>query len=169
VDVKKLLALGVAGAIAVGAWMWWTSDRRRLSARIDEMVELFEKSGPEDQLTAFGHTRQIVAMFAPGFVILARPYEGSIADRQQLAAVVQRYREGNTRIEIGDAERAISIDPERGTAETSAVFSLSGGRGVGGGVERFRARIAWVRLDGEWKIHEVEILEVLERGGLLGV
>lgn len=166
-DLRKLLAAVAIVAIAVGAWSWWTSDRRRLSARIDEMVSLFEKSAPEDQLTAFGRTRQIVALFAPGFVILARPYEGTITDRQQLAAVVQRYREGRSTIEVADAERSIEIDSGRGTAETSAVFSLSAG--AGGGVETFRARIGWVRVEGEWLVHEVEILEVIERGGVFGL
>ena len=124
-DLRRPLALVTVVAVAVGAWMWWTSDRRRLSARIDEMTSLFEKSGPEDQLTAFGRTRQIVGLFAPGFVILARPYEGTLTDRQQLAAVVQRYREGRSTIDVADAERSIEIDSGRGTAETSAVFSLS--------------------------------------------
>ena len=85
-----------------------------------------------------------------------------------LAAIVLRYRESSTRIEIGDAERELAIDGARGTAETTALFVLSGDRGGGPGRERFRARLAWVRIDGDWKIQEFEILEVLERG-LLGL
>lgn len=149
----KRIALIVATAIAlVVLWSWWTSDRRRLAARLDEIEELFEKSRAEDQLTSFGKTRAIVELFAPGFVVLA--------------GIVQRYRDGSERIEISDSERRFEIDAERGVAESAALFAVAGG--AGGGGERFRARIAWARIDGEWRIQEFEIVEVLEPGGRLG-
>ncbi|KAB2966398.1 MAG: hypothetical protein F9K18_05670 [Thermoanaerobaculia bacterium] len=166
-NVKRLVAAAVLVTALAGIWIWWTSDRRRLNARLDEIESLFEKSGPEDQLTSFGRTRQIVAMFAPGFVASARPYEGAITDSQQLAAIVMRYRDGSERIEIGDREREVAIDSPRGTAETTAVFAVKGSRGGGPGGETFRARIAWMRTDGVWKVQEFEVLEVLE-GSLLG-
>ena len=162
---RLVAALGVL-ALLVGGWLWWSSDERRLARRLEEMERLFEKQGSEDQLSSFGRTRRIVQMFAPGFLVMARPYEGSVSDLQQLAAIVQRYRDSSERIEIDAARREISIDSARGTAESSADFAVSGGSGGRG--ERFRARIAWVRLDGVWMIQEVEILEVLERG-LLGL
>lgn len=165
---RRLVAAALVVAAAAGAWAWWTSDRRRLNARLDEIEELFEKSGPEDQLTSFGRTRQIVAMFAPGFVASARPYEGTITDAQQLAAIVMRYRDGSERIGIGDRERTVEIDSARGTAATAATFVVTGTRGRGPGGETFRARIAWIRADGEWRIQEFEVLEVLE-GSLLGL
>jgi len=164
----RLVALALLVLALVALLAWWTSDRRRLGARLAELEGLLEKSAPEDQLTAFGRTRRIVAAFAPGFVVSARPYEGTITDPQQLAGVVMSYRASSARIEIDDAERDLSIDGARGTAETTALFVLSGDRGNGPGRERFRARIAWVRLDGDWRVQEFEILEVLERG-LLGL
>jgi hypothetical protein len=169
VNAKRLVVVAVLAVALIVLWSWWRSDRRRISARLDEIESLLDKSGAEDQLTAFGRTRRIVAAFAPGFVVLARPYEGSISDAQQLAAVIQRYRESSSRIEVGDSGRDTAIDSARGTAETTAVFRLAGERGSGPGTERFRARIAWVKSDGEWRIQEFEILEVLERGGLLGL
>lgn len=167
-NAKRLVAAALVLAVVAGVWAWWTSDRRRLSARLDEIEALFEKDGAEDQLTSFGRTRQIVALFAPGFVASARPYEGTITDAQQLAAVVMRYRDGAERIEVGDSEREIELDATRGTAGTTAVFAVRGVRPGGPGSERFRARIAWIRTDGEWRIQEFEVLEVLE-GSLLGL
>jgi hypothetical protein len=156
-------------AVLIAGWVWWSSDARRLGARLAELEAAFEKDGPEDQLASFGKTRRIVELFAPGFLILARPYEGSISDRQQLAAIVQRYRDSARTIDVSSGSRETEVHSERGTAETTAVFSISGDRGGGGpGGERFRARIAWSRAEGEWRIQEVEILEVLERG-LLGL
>ncbi len=166
--MKRILVVGVLGAGLIGAWLWWSSDVRKLERRLSEIEELFGKSGPEDQLTAFGKTRQIVGLFAPGFVVLARPYQGSIADTAQLAAVIQSYRSSAGRIDVASGERSTEIDSERGTAETRATFAVSGERGGGPGGDRFRARIAWVKLEGEWRIQEFEILEIVERGGMLG-
>jgi hypothetical protein len=167
--VNRALGALAAAAILVGGWLWWSSDARRVGARLAELQAAFEKDGPEDQLTSFGKTRRIVELFAPGFLILARPYEGSISDRQQLAAVVQRYRDSARTIDVASGSRETEVDSARGTAETTAVFSISGDRGGGGsGGERFRARIAWSRTEGEWRIQQIEILEVLERG-LLGL
>lgn len=164
--MKRVALAAVLLAALVALGLWWSSDRRRLAARLDEVVELFEKSDAEDQLTSFGRTRAIVELFAPGFVVLAEPYQASITDRQQLAAIVQSYRDGSERIDISDSDRSFEIDAARGIAESAALFAVSGGRGGGG--ERFRARIAWARTDGEWRIQEFEIVEVLEPGGRLG-
>ena len=124
----KRFAVAAALLVAlVGFWSWWSSDRRRLAARLDEVVELFEKSRAEDQLTSFGRTRAIVELFSPGFVVLAKPYEGSITDRQQLAAIVQSYRDGSERIDISDSERSIEVDAARGVAESAALFAVSRG------------------------------------------
>ncbi len=153
--MQRLVAALVVAVLAITGWAWWSSDRRRLAARLDEIRSWLEKSGPEDQLTSFGNTRRIVEAFAPGFVVLARPYEATITDRQQLAAVVQRYRDGADTIRIGATGREFRVDPTTGTAESSAHFAVSG-QGLAGG-DRFDARIAWVRIDGEWQIREFEI------------
>jgi hypothetical protein len=164
--VKRIAVAAALLVVLAALWSWWTSDRRRLAARLDQVVGLFEKSGAEDQLTSFGRTRAIVELFSPGFVVLAKPYQASITERQQLAAIVQSYRDGSDRIDVSDSDRSFEIDAARGIAESAALFAVSGGRGGGG--ERFRARIAWVRIDGEWRIQEFEIVEVLEPGGRLG-
>jgi hypothetical protein len=165
---NRLIGLVLLVAAVIGIHVWWSSDRRRINARLAELEEMLGKSGAEDQLAAFGRTRHIVEQFAPGFVVSAKPYEGTITDLQQLAAVIMKYRESSGRIAVADSERDLAIDDARGTAETTALFVISGDRGGGPGRERFRARVDWVRIGGEWKIQEFEILEVLERG-LLGL
>lgn len=157
--MRRLVSGLLVLVLAAAAWGWWTSDRRRLSARLAAIQEWFEKSGPEDQLTSFGKTRRIVEAFAPGFVVLARPYEATVTDRQQLAAIVQRYRDGAAAIRVDAAEREVRIDRGLGSAETSARFAVA--EGALGRGERFRARIVWVRDQGEWWIREFEITEVL--------
>jgi hypothetical protein len=164
--MRRLAAVLVLVVAAWAAWAWWRSDERRIAARWKGALVAFEKSGQEDQLTAFGKVRDIVSLFAPGFVISARPYEGTIADGQQLAAVVARYRDSARRIQVSDADREIALFENR-TAEMTAVVQIDGERGSGPGRERFRVRAAWREDDGLWRIQELEIVEVLEDRGLL--
>jgi hypothetical protein len=163
--MRRALALAVLVAGLAAGWLWWGSDRRRIQARFDEAMTLFEKSGPESQLDAFARVRGIVGLFAPGFVAMARPYEGTITDAQQLAAVVASYRSSAERIAVSDGSRELVLQPERATAEMVTTVTVDGIRGGRPGRERFRLRLAWREDDGAWRIQELEVLEVLETGG----
>lgn len=163
--MKRLLLLLLIAGLALWGWRWWHSDERRILARWQEAQELFEKSGPEDQLTAFGRVRSITELFAPGFVVSARPYEGTIAGAQELAAIVHRYRDGARTIEIADGERELELY-DNATALLTATVRVAGERAGGPGRERFRVRVAWRGDEGIWRISELEILEVLEDPGL---
>jgi hypothetical protein len=163
--VKRLLLLLLIAGLALWGWRWWRSDERRILARWHSAQELFEKSGPEDQLTAFGRVRSITELFAPGFVVSARPYEETLAGTQELAAVVHRYRDGAKTIEVADGERDLELF-DNATALLTATVRVAGERGSGPGRERFRVRVAWREDEGVWRISELEILEVLEDSGL---
>jgi hypothetical protein len=163
--VRRWVVLVLVAAVAAAAFVWWRSDRRRLVARWTEAQELIEKSGPEGQLDAFARVRGVVGLFAPGFVVFARPYEGTISDAQQLAAILHAYRDSAERIEISDSERRIELHPERGTADLEATVDVIGLRGGSPGRERFRVRVAWREDGGVWRIQELEIVEVLETTG----
>ncbi len=164
--MKRVLTLAVAAIAAWALWSWWRGDERRIASRWEGALEAFEKSGPEDQLTALAKVRAIVALFAPGFSISARPYEETIADTQQLAAIVHRYRDRARRIVVSDADRDIELFENR-TAELSAVVQIDGEESGGPGRERFRVRVAWREDEGVWRIQELEIVEVLADRGLL--
>jgi len=164
--MRRAIVLAVLAAGLAGGWLWWGSDRRRVSARFDEAMALFEKSGPEGQLDAVARVRGIVGLFAPGFVAMARPYEGTITDSAQLAAIVASYRGSAERIAVADSGRELVLRPENGTADLTTTVTVDGVRGGVPGRERFRARVAWRRDDGIWRIQEFEILEVLDTSGL---
>lgn len=164
--MRRILALAVLAAVLAGGWLWWGSDRRRIHARFDHAEELFTKSGPESQLDAFARVRDIVGLFAPGFVVMARPYEGTISDAQQLAGIVAAYRASAERIEVTDSGRELELRPENGTAELVTTVTVDGIRGGGPGRERFRVRVAWREDEGTWSIQELEILQVLDSSGL---
>jgi len=164
--VRRAIVLAVLVAALAGGWLWWGSDRRRIHARFDRAEELFAKSGAESQLDAFARVRGIVGLFAPGFVVMARPYEGTITDAQQLAGIAASYRASAERIAVHDSGRRLDLRPENGTAELTTTVTVDGVRGGSPGRERFRVRVAWRKDDGVWSIQELEILEVLDTSGL---
>ena len=164
--MRRALALAVLVAGLTAGWLWWGSDRRRIQARFDEAITLFEKSGAETQLEAFARVRGIVGLFAPGFVAMARPYEGTITDAQQLAGIVASYRASAERIAVADAGRELVLRPQNATAELTTTVTVDGVRDGGPGRERFRLRVAWREDAGVWRIQELEILEVLDGAGL---
>jgi len=101
--MRRAIALAALLAGARGRLALVGSDRRRVNARFDEAISLFEKSGRREPADAFARVRGIVGLFAPGFVAMARPYEGTITDAQQLAGIVASYRSSAERISIGDS------------------------------------------------------------------
>lgn len=164
--MKRAVGLALLVAALVGVWLWWASDRRRIHARFDEVEALFAKAGPEGQVDAFVRVRGIVALFAPGFVVQARPYEETLTDAQQLAGIVAAYRASAERIVVTDSGRELTLRAENATAELTTAVRVDGVRAGAPGQERFRVRVAWRKDDGVWRIQEFEILEVLETSGL---
>lgn len=162
----RLVALLALAAILAGLFFWWRSDRRRIVAQFETLQDELEKRGEEGTIDRLGHARGVSEIFAEGFVILAQPYEGTIADRQQLMAVVDRYRASAERITVSDSEVDIQLRPNA-TADMAAVVEAVGLRPGGPGRERLRIRVAWREDDGVWRIQELEVLEVLDSSGLL--
>ncbi len=161
----RLVALLALAAILGGLFFWWRSDRRRIVVQFEELQSALAKSGSEGTLDRLAHAREIAALFADGFVILAQPYEGTIEDRQQLMAIVDRYRESAETISVSDSEVEVTLRPNA-TADMTAVVEAVGLRPGGPGRERLRIRVAWREDSGVWRIQELEVLEVLDSSGL---
>lgn len=162
---SRLLLAGVLALAALALWRLWPSERRAIERQFDRLLEAMEKSGTEDQLTAFGRARRVSRLFSPGFLVVARPYEGAISDAQQLIGVVAHYRGSVERLEIVVQKSDLAIDSRRGTAEQRALL-LTVSQGGGLGRQSFDFRFAWTKIDGDWLVHEAELLAV-EGGSLL--
>jgi len=163
--VKRLVALALLVAVATGGWIWWKSDRRQIERALGRLERACEKDGAESPLSLVGRAGTLLEAFAPGLLVRAAPYAGTLTDARELVGVIERYRATASRIRITDDERQLDVGPN-GTAEMTLLVRVSGERGSGPGREAFRARLYWVRTDGGWKIREVEVLEVLETTGL---
>lgn len=160
--------VGAAAAVAVAlllALRWYRSDERRIRKAFDDLLAAVEKSGEESPLDRLGHARSFSKLFAASFVITAKPYEGTITDRQQLMAIVDGYRTNAESVRARGVDRELTVRGN-GTADLYAVIEIDGAYGSGPGRERFRARFSWVKEDGDWRISEAEILERLESSGL---
>lgn len=163
--MRRLLAAAAVLALGLATWLWLHNDRRQIERRFDRLLRACEKSAPDSPLSLLERGRILGDSFATGFVVHARPYEGTISEARELAAIVHRYRATARTVRISTGEAEIEL-AERGTAEMTTVIAVSGDRGAGPGGERFRARFFWVRERGEWRIRELEIVEVLETTGL---
>jgi len=163
--VKRVLALLALVAFGVIAWRLWPSDRRRIERRLDQLVAACEKSEPDTPLRLFSGTQTILDSFAPRFVVKAAPYGGTISDARELNGLIQRYRASARTVAIAVTDRAVEVS-SHGTAEMRGVFRIRGDRGAGPDSESFRAQIFWVEEDGDWRIRELEVVEVLDRSGL---
>jgi hypothetical protein len=163
----RLAAAAVLLAAAAGAWSWWRSPERRLARRLDALVELLEKEGEEGSLPAAATARAAVDFFAPGFLVRARPYEGTLADPRELTGAVLRFRAAAPRVAIQVADREVEVAPGERTGTVVFVATVTLEReGAGPGRESWRVRSLWVQDAGEWRISELELAERLG-GGLL--
>jgi hypothetical protein len=163
--MKRLL---IAAGLIVAIWLgygWWNSDSRQIGKALDRFEHACDKDGPDSPLSIIGRTETILAAFAPGFVATANPWEGTFTDPVAVAGAIQRYRALANRVRVSDTERSLEVK-ENGTAEMTATFRVQGDAGLRGG-EAFRARIFWVKDQGDWKIREFRIVERLETGGIL--
>ena len=163
--MKRILALVAVVLAATAAYLWSQSDRRRIERALDRLESACEKEGPDSPMALLARNQTITGSFAPGFLAVAEPYQGSFTDAQELARAIHVYRASSRRISVDDAERRLEIGRD-GTAEMETVFRVAGESGSGPGIERFRAKLFWVEHEGDWKIREFRVVEVVEAGGL---
>ncbi len=167
--MKRWIAIGALLAAGVGIWLWWGSDRRRIDRRLARLERVCEKSGSEGEgaLDLIGRGEAILDAFAPGFVVTAHPYEGTLTDGRQLVGAIETYRRRCERVRVHDGEEKLTIS-DHGTAEMDVLFAVDCRRGGGpsGSGARFRAHLFWVDTDQGWKIRDFEIVKVLEDRGL---
>ena len=79
--------------------------------------------------------------------------------------VVDRYRGSAETIAVSDSDVELALRPNA-TADMTAVVEAVGLRPGGPGRERLRLRVAWREDEGEWRIQELEVVEVLDSSGL---
>jgi hypothetical protein len=166
--LRVLIALAAVVALAL-AWSWWRSPQRRLYRRLDALAQHLEKHGDEGSLALAATAQGVGDFFAPGFLVRARPYAGELRDRQELAGAVMRLRGGARRIDVDISDRHLTFAPDRRSGELLYVAGVTLDRGAGPAHESWRVRSLWIVDGDEWRISELELVERLEGGGVLGI
>jgi hypothetical protein len=162
--VRRLLAASALAVLVFIAWSWWQSPQRRLYRRLDALLAQLEKDGEESRLAAAATARGVLDYFAPGFVVRAAPYEGTLTDSQQLMGAVMRFRDGAGRISATAGERETLLQESPRTAAMTFVVTVVMDAGRGPSQERWRVRSLWLEDGGEWRLSELELAERLEGG-----
>lgn len=163
-DWRKLLAVALALGLLAAAVGHFRSDQRRIHRQLSALTGLLDKDGPEEALQAAGTARRVTALFTPGFLVSARPYQGRITDSQQLAAAVLRFRAAGEEITIATRDRELELRPNE-TASLHFVATVTLRRPERTSRESYRVRTQWQKDEGDWTINELELLEVLEGTG----
>lgn len=158
--------------LAIGAAFWlyqqWAGEERRILRRLDEMRDLIEKGGGENDLIAANKARQLGEMFADEFALHLTPIGETVTDRQRLMQVALQYRRQHDRIGLDFRDRELTVAAGSQQAEMLSVAHLGAWRDGGRSQQGFRLRLLWQQRDSVWSIRELEVLEVLE-GTLFGL
>lgn len=167
---RRVLALLLAVGMAIGLFVWWTSDERRIRRRLARATELMEKEGPEPELGALAAMREVAEIFAPEFVAIAEPVGARITDRRELVGLLHSARSRWTSIEIDVANLEIDVR-ENETALSGFVARVTTSLDGRESREAYRMRVDWVEEEDRWSIHEAVLVEVIESAdrGLLGL
>jgi len=167
----RAIRLAVLAAIVAAAWLgwsWWRSPERRIHRRLDALMDKLEKHGGESALAGAATARGVLDLFAPGFIVRARPYANELRDPQELAGAVMRFRGGARRLEVAVSDSQLTLGPGERSGELVFSAAVSLDRGAGAGHERWRVRSLWIEDGGEWRIAELDLLERIEGNGTLG-
>lgn len=158
---RIVLSLLVLALLGVG-YQYCFSDRARLNRRLSELEELLTKEGPEEQIAAAANARAVTEMLAPGFVLVATPYEGTMSDPRQVFSGVLRLRQAGSTVDVDFRHREIEIQSGNRTGVVGFLARVTLDLGDRTGREGYRVRTVWREEGGAWLLSEAEILEVLE-------
>ena len=154
-------------ALAVGIWLFshMGGEKRRIEKRLDRLVELVEKDGPENDLVAANKARNVGLLFARDFQIdLQGRARGVVTERQRIAQVMLRYRSAPSRLVLAFRDVESELDDAERAADMTAVAIASATTDGDLQRRRFRLFFHWVKEDREWVIRRAELVEELEAG-----
>ncbi|MBZ0111729.1 MAG: hypothetical protein K8J08_04645 [Thermoanaerobaculia bacterium] len=164
-----LLAVFLVGLVWLG--FWWQSDERRLLAALEALEQSLCKPGTESDLVSLVRSQETLALFAPQFSLSAVPYDGGLSTPRELVAGLHRFRGAADAIDVVLAKEELELY-ENGTAWLlfrATVKMERGGLGRRSGHEVYRVNSQWVEIDGDWRVREIEVLEILSEGAGFGI
>ncbi len=167
--MSRALRWGAVAAVAALAAWWWLGrdpDERAIGRQIERALELAEKQPGETQLAGLERAREIAELFAADFEVRARPLDFATRDRRELARAIVGYRAGAERIWARIEERELYVDEASRRAAMPLTVEFGQGVSLGRARDAYRFQVSWVEEDGEWRMDSVELVEVVQGGGM---
>lgn len=147
-------------------FLWRERDEQIINRRLNEIVELAEKSRNEAPLLTMSQSREILQYISQTPQIQFGPPLPVIRDRESLGAAILQVRQAASVLEIRIIERTIRLAPDSQSAEMQVEAEANVSHAGEGGTDRRRFVIEWVKEDGEWVIERVHLLQGTPLPGL---
>ncbi len=156
---KKALLAGLLIVVVALAlfWLGRSGDERIINRRLDDLISLVNKDGPESQIEALGKARRISTFFVEQPLVRALPNQGVAHDRDRVAGILVVARNQASSIQVAMRNRQIHLSEDGLRARI--YFTGSANVVYSGGSDRHRAdyTMEMIKRDGEWLIVSVDI------------
>ncbi|MFP4225638.1 MAG: nuclear transport factor 2 family protein [Desulfobacterales bacterium] len=162
-----ILIIACLAAGLVGFFIFYQTDAEKIHSRLDELADRVSKTEPENELMAAGHAKNIAELFTDPCVleIPHTPYREISGEfsRQDIRAYAMSGRGRYKQIQLNIYD--ISIDfPDETTANVRLTARVKTGENDGTQFDEFNELACeFVKIEGDWYIHRVAAVEVLER------
>ena len=162
-----ILIIACLAAGLVGFFIFYQTDAEKIRSRLEELAERVSKDESENELMAAGHAKNIAEIFTDPCVleIPQTPYREVSGEfsRQDIRAYAMSGRARYERIKLDLYD--ISIDfPDENTANVRLTARVKTGENDGTPFDEFNELACeFVKIEGDWYIHRVAAVEVLEK------
>lgn len=164
VNVKTLgVAALVAVAVIVLAVRFWPGEERAIRARLAVIEKIGSKAGAEQPLESLSKARQIAGLFNdPSQLVIESVNHVGSYSRQQIQERIVMVRAAYVTATVSLHDLAVGLTG-KDTATVHGTIRVRG-QGASGPVADVRElRAGMAKIDGQWLMTEVTLVEVLER------
>lgn len=158
----KVKIIGVAVAVVAVVFLIMqlgkSDDEQQISALLDKLETLGSKEANETQIETLGTARKL------GFCFVEQPYLrvphfSQAGTRQQLTGAMAGLRTQVIEADVSISSRAIKVSEDGRTASVNFIGTADVKARSGDEYSRQRYNMKLVKIDGDWLITEVTMLE----------
>lgn len=145
--------------VAVAAWWFWPTDRRRIIAAGRELAEAASIPASEPDLARVTRAAALSRLLAPGVRLIGPTGRVAIDGREAALGLATRLRppRGLT-VTIGDLDPSFSDDGTTATARTQVTLREPGAEGGPDSVDEREVKVTWIRANA-WQLSQIEIMD----------
>ena len=153
-----LVALAV---LAIGAYLFWPTDERRVRRRLEALAEAVNER-PTDGIGIVAHAAQLALYFTPDVVLDPGHRAGPIRGRERLIALASRAPAGGAAFEVDFVDVSVTVDGDTASSRLTATLTTRANAAEPAAVDAREVEVQWRRED-EWRIARITLVDPLER------